>query len=460
MNDSVLEEQVMEGLNGNEEDSNPWVAPLDDGRGPDEKEKVKTNSILDSRPFNEVSSEAKMGGLLYTESTDMVLYYLKKIGAWDGTARTSVLFNRISPIRFFNFVKNNPDEVIDMQFLNGLSISEAFEGRCVVRMAPGAYYVHLVNEDGYKHQRNVFIGDEWNTARILSFYTSFVMKVVKYDTAENLEPVDRRALDDIILPEEILGGMLKDINDFVHARDIYEKELRIPWKRGYMLIGVPGTGKTKLLRGLIKYWGFEYRDISKLINKSGEVDLSDITSSGVRKYVDQRVFPTKVKPSVCVMEDIDKFVVGQAGHALRESDSGAVPLHLLLKALDGVDGIGGIILMATTNYPDQMTEALLGRPGRFDRVFRIEVPSEQAIEQFITSRNLVLKDAPVSHISNALNGYNMAFVEELVKSAKMTYRRNEVTYAELSVILDRIRDHKNISEKYLGKKSNKVGFDV
>jgi SpoVK/Ycf46/Vps4 family AAA+-type ATPase len=227
-----------------------------------------------------------------------------------------------------------------------------------------------------------------------------------------------------------------------------------------MLIGPAGTGKTLTIRNLIKYWGFEYRDISKMLKRGGEIDFSEMAPSGNKNYIDQRAYPTRTKPSVCVIEDIDKFVVGQSSGANREGDAGAVSLHMLLKALDGIDTIGGVMLMATTNHPDQMTEALLARPGRFDRIIRMDPPSKENIERFLISRKLSVTDAPLSAVSEAMAGYSMAFVEELVKSAKMMYRRSEFTFEELSSILNRIHEHKKISDKYLGKKQGSIGFSM
>ena len=131
--------------------------------------------------------------------------------------------------------------------------------------------------------------------------------------------------------------------------------------------------------------------------------------------------------------------------------AGQVSLHSLLKSLDGVNEISSAVIVATTNYANELSEALVNRPGRFDRVWEFPKPDRESIVKFLKLHKLQCKDMTVRDVAARLAGLNLAFAEELVKSLRMKYRRTEFTKDEVVAVLDRIQKH----EKLMSSKFDK-----
>lgn len=212
------------------------------------------------------------------------------------------------------------------------------------------------------------------------------------------------------------------------------------------------THNTLLIRKICEYYGLEHFDIKSALAQDGSLNMDRATES----TVDTHLFPDEDRPKVCVLEDIDKFTAFQGGDAA-EKDYAAVSLHSLLKGLDGVDQYDGVILIATSNFPDVLHEALVGRPGRFDKIYEIERPLPEAILRFLNYYKISVKGDGLDKVVQQLKGSSMAFVSEFVKSAKMKYKRNEITPEEVKVLIDAIKQHQKLCEQHF-KEEKKVGF--
>lgn len=176
--------------------------------------------------------------------------------------------------------------------------------------------------------------------------------VTRWGSWQDRSTLAARPLDSIILPEGQLDGILKDLNDFLSQEADYIRK-GIPWHRGYLFEGPPGTGKTSIGRAIASHYK---RDLHYI--PLGDVDMdtnllglvSDIQRSGV-----------------LLLEDIDVF---QQARDRARSEGKEVPGHAslsgLLNALDGVATPHGLITIVTTNAQGSLDSALI-RPGRIDR---------------------------------------------------------------------------------------------
>lgn len=170
----------------------------------------------------------------------------------------------------------------------------------------------------------------------------------------------RRPLGSVILADGVLDALLADVRQFTETQAWYA-DRGIPYRRGYLLHGPPGCGKSSLIRALA---GALSVDIY-VINLSSKV-LNDELLAELMRDVPYHSF--------LLFEDVDSIFQSEVG-----SESGAnydlvptcaITFGGLLNAIDGVASQEGRLLFLTTNYPERLHPSLV-RPGRIDR--RVEI---------------------------------------------------------------------------------------
>ena len=187
--------------------------------------------------------------------------------------------------------------------------------------------------------------DLFNTAR------SFVAqeerhKTVLYNCAGTrwvryAEPRRSRKTDSVILREGLLARTMTDMDRFLECADWYHK-MGIPYRRGYLLYGPPGCGKSSLVMALAGKFSLAICMVN-LSNRSLDDDMLN------------QLFNAAPKKCAILIEDIDL-----AFHA----DS-RITISGLLNALDGVTAQEGRVVFMTTNHIERLSAALV-RPGRVD----------------------------------------------------------------------------------------------
>ena len=177
--------------------------------------------------------------------------------------------------------------------------------------------------------------------------------------------------DDLILAPEVIAEVRGAVEGFVSQKAAFAA-LGFPWKRGLLLIGPPGTGKTMLCKAAaaaLPDRPFLYvRDLETEDRGSKEDAITQIFRRA-----------RKVAPCLLVFEDIDGLV----------NDANRT---VFLNELDGFQNNHGLLIMASSNHPEKIDEALRKRPSRFDRVVHIGMPALRERETYCLRILTSMKD--------------------------------------------------------------------
>lgn len=170
------------------------------------------------------------------------------------------------------------------------------------------------------------------------------------------DPRTKRPLGSVVLDEGVKEEVVADVNDFLTRQQWYI-DRGIPYRRGYLLFGPPGSGKTSFIQAL-----------------AGELDFSVamINLSEMGMTDDKLAFLlTKLpKRSILLLEDADAAFVNRRQRDVDGYNGATVTFSGLLNALDGVAAGEERIAFLTTNHIDRLDPALI-RPGRVDMMMRI-----------------------------------------------------------------------------------------
>lgn len=179
----------------------------------------------------------------------------------------------------------------------------------------------------------------------------------------------------------------------------YSKQ-NLPYRRGYLLHGPPGCGKTSFVRALASLLGYDIYVLSI---------TSEMKDSNFLSLI--RRIPTDISPIIVLIEDIDCIGISTT---TENKDKGKITLSTLLNALDGIGGLESCLIIATTNHIDQLDPRLI-RSGRFDCKVQFNHPSPQQIEEMWLR---MTTDKPVSVEESVSHADVQAAIQEYVVSCK------------------------------------------
>lgn len=227
-----------------------------------------------------------------------------------------------------------------------------------------------------------------------------------------------RSLDTVYLPKGMKKRILEELQDFFDDEDFYVDK-GLPYRRTFLFEGLPGTGKSTLIKGLAAKFN---------------CDLARITVDA--KLTDKKLFSAVAelpKRTFLMLEDIDcLFTERQKDDTFQQlSFSG------LLNALDGVCRKYPIICFLTTNYKDKLDHALL-RPGRIDSIYHFgSATKAQVIEMFQVFRPEV-KHRAKEFYQAIPRGSTISVLQKLF----VDKRKSKNIFDEISYIKDILDQHR------------------
>lgn len=196
---------------------------------------------------------------------------------------------------------------------------------------------------------------------------------------------NKRKIDTIILHNGNKEEIMNDLHSFLQSEDWYNCR-DIPYTRGYLFYGMPGTGKTSLIKGISTYCKRhihylmlrDIKDDNELISLMRQINyhetilvIEDVDCT-IDIIKDRRIQQEKTIESDKLEEleqRINKLQNERSNTSPNNSDNvqnNKITLSGLLNAIDGVFNNDGRILIMTTNHPEVLDDALI-RPGRIDK---------------------------------------------------------------------------------------------
>ncbi|PMP75261.1 MAG: proteasome-activating nucleotidase [Aciduliprofundum sp.] len=231
---------------------------------------------------------------------------------------------------------------------------------------------------------------------------------------------------------EDIGGLeeqLREVRETVELPLLHPELFRkvgIEPPKGILLIGPPGTGKTLIAKAVAHHTNATF--------------IRTVGSELVRKYIGEGArlvrelfdLAREKSPSILFIDEID--AIGARRMDLSTSGDREVQRTLmqLLAEIDGFDPLGNVKIIAATNRPDILDEALI-RPGRFDRIIEIPLPDENAREQIfrIHTRNMSVKDADLRVLARETKGMSGADIKAICTEAGMNAIREMRDYVTM-----------------------------
>jgi broad-specificity NMP kinase len=221
----------------------------------------------------------------------------------------------------------------------------------------------------YRESDNFLENNEQDESKLHIFVMS------KYGEWMRYNKIPSRTLDTVYFDEKLKIKLRADITDFLKKEKEYD-EFGIPYKKNYLLTGIPGSGKTSIIKAMCREIGYSLCIFS--INH----DVDNNTALAAFRDI-----PPK---SVLLFEDIDCLFEKRTSSSENKSQ---FTFSHLLNLLDGVFSRKGLISFVTTNHPENLDHALL-RQGRTDMIIHMNYPKKVDVKHLF--RDMMRKEEMTS----------------------------------------------------------------
>ena len=235
---------------------------------------------------------------------------------------------------------------------------------------------HNVDQRRPIHSIRLQIWFSWNRNMILDIlqearasYEQSRSKRVEYFRSDSYgdwigNTIPARSMASLFHHPVLVQDLLDDVQMFLDSKRMYE-DLGIPYRRGYLLAGPPGTGKSSLILAVASHF--------ELPIYSVPLHGTDVTGDRLAALM-----ASCRKPSLIALEDIDCLKVATSR---KPSTNDGLTIADLLNLVDGIGAIEDRLLFVTANHPETLDFALT-RAGRIDRKFHIDYARDEELRCF------------------------------------------------------------------------------
>jgi len=213
----------------------------------------------------------------------------------------------------------------------------------------------------------------------------------------------------LTLDESVRVLLQNDFESFWQRQEWFKRHPTLPFRRGYLLHGPPGNGKTTAVRAMMSSRGMNAFTLRFFDPRTDDSDLDTLFE---RAYGD--------RPAIVLLEDIDR------AFPLTGESRTQISLQHLLNSLHGVASGEGLVIVATANEPAALDHAILRRPGRFDRVVNFPNPDRNLRLEYLGKMNPDMAHEQLQKPADASSGFSFAQLREAyVVAGQFAFERGE-----------------------------------
>ncbi|WP_397351750.1 AAA family ATPase [Paenibacillus xylanexedens] len=280
-------------------------------------------------------------------------------------------------------------------------------------------FVFAVGDEQMKH----FLGSVRERERQQNMKKVTVYTDARNGSDRHVESITRSvSREDVVLSAQIKQDIFRSLDQFFEADRSFYRDYDIPYKRGILLYGHPGNGKTTLVKSIA----------GSIPGPAAYWQITEYTNSeSVREVFDAA---KRLAPMVLIIEDIDSMP-----DEVRS---------FFLNTLDGATSKEGIFLIGTTNYPEKIDPGLMNRAGRFDRAYEIPLPDEALRLQYLRQRGFSVFAGEEGTVEAArlTDTFSLAQLGELYVSVALEWHQNGRT--DIVSVIQSMRGELDKSHKH------------